>query len=114
MTEHSCIILDFDTGDGFRWSIEASAKVVKAEPAFVRNGECLCPGRAAFFEDEKVIEVYEVSDFNLLPDQGFRMNFVEVDGAEQKLIALLQSDESAMKRIGEMVLEDWLAGERRD
>ena len=57
MTEHSCTILDFDTGDGFRWSIEASAKVVKAEPAFVRNGECLCPGRAAFFEDEKVVEV---------------------------------------------------------
>ena len=114
MTEHSCIILDFDTGDGFRWSIEASAKVVKAEPAFVRNGECLCPGRAAFFEDEKVVEVYEVSDFNLLPDQGFRMKFVEVDGAEQKLIALLQSDESAMKRIGEIVLNNWLAGERKD
>ena len=114
MTEHSCTILDFDTGDGFRWSIEASAKVVKAESAFVRNGECLCPGRAAFFEDEKVVEVYEVSDFNLIPDQGFRLNFVEVDGAEQKLIALLQSDESAMKRIGELVLEDWLAGERKD
>lgn len=114
MTEHACTILDFDTGDGFRWSVEASATVVKAEPAFVRNGDCLCPGRAAFFEDAEVIEVYEVSDFNLIPDQGFRLNFVEVDGAEEKLIALLQSDKAAMKRIGELVLEDWLAGERKD
>ena len=59
-------------------------------------------------------EIVQKAVVYLLPDQGFRMNFVEVDGAEQKLIALLQSDESAMKRIGEMVLEDWLAGERRD
>ena len=114
MTEHRCTILDFDTGDGFRWSVEASAKVVKAEPAFVRNGECLCPGRAAFFEDEKIVDVYEVSDFNLIADQGFRLNFVKVDGAEEKLIALLQSDEAAMKRIGEMVLDDWLAGDGRE
>lgn len=104
---HELFLKQYESATCHLWTMQVSGRVLPGSDPHVVHGDILCPGSGPSVEDVRIDDVFEVADFGIVHDQGFRLNFIEVDGGEEKLIKALLSSAVDVESIGKLILTDW-------